>query len=624
MPPRVAGCLLWRGHRRSLEDEAIASSWGRAGGTRRELGFTPEEIRGPSSFAASKTYGSAATPTPIRSHSLIHLQLLGGLAVDGSGRAPDATVRHRHPLALLALVAAAAPNPVARDKVMALLWPESDSARASNSLRQALFRLRRSLGADLFLRESPAGLHLDPRELSVDLWAFREALQRGAPEEAVRIYRGAFLDGFELPRADEFGRWMDAERDRLARQYLGALDALADRAAQEGRLADAVSWRRRQADADPFSSRVALSLLKALVAADDRPGALQYARVYENLLRLHLETGPDPAVREFVASLGRDRSEPATPRPPEEDRPSREPVEPRASTAAASGVADPAPEPSRPGGRGVAGRRMLAMAAAVLVVLGIGRSRVARGAAEDPAPGGAVAMDGTGAWRESGCARNVAEAARYSLVYALPIPVDANYEDGLPPYSVDRSERIGPFDRAAYCLQLDDDWVWVSMDAFTDVPARLGVPVSATGATFQRAVSDMTVFSNVPGVVSGTGITTGNIEFWHQCYDEINVRGFPGASSSLHDFDDSHPHPRYDYDSCYGSMQVHNHGARQTVFAYNQWDRDPEFDPGPDDLGIGNSPVGIHPDWTFEANAGRYGIRTLYVLARPAASARGQ
>ena len=76
-----------------------------------------------------------------------------------------------------------------------------------------------------------------------------------------------------------------------------------------------------------------------------------------------------------------------------------------------------------------------------------------------------------------GCARDVAEADAYTLVFALPIPEDANYEDGLPPYTVDESASIGSFDRIAYCLQLDDQWVWVSMDAFTGEPAQVGVPV---------------------------------------------------------------------------------------------------------------------------------------------------
>ena len=212
------------------------------------------------------------------------------------------------------------------------------------------------------------------------------------------------------------------------------------------------------------------------------------------------------------------------------------------------------------------------------------------------------------------CAQNVSEASGFSLVYTLPIPLNADYNNALPPYSVDSTANIGPFDRIGYCLQLDNDWVWVSMDAFTAVPAQIGVPVFSTGATFQQTVSNMNVSSNVSGIVNGTGIATGNIEFWHKCYNTPAFLGLPGASDGVYDFDDTFP--PIGSDRCYGSMQVHSHGTGanlpQTVFAYNRWDDSSAID---DDLGIGNNP-GTHPDWTFQANAGTYTIRALDILVR--------
>jgi hypothetical protein len=126
---------------------------------------------------------------------------------------------------------------------------------------------------------------------------------RGAHADAVACYSGAFLDSFQLQGAPEFARWVEAERDRIDRQYVDALEALARQASAEGRHDDEVAWRRRHASADPFSSRAALGLLRALDDAGDRPGALEYAAIYENLIRQHLEAEPDPAVLQFVAAL---------------------------------------------------------------------------------------------------------------------------------------------------------------------------------------------------------------------------------------------------------------------------------------------------------------------------------
>lgn len=234
---------------------------------------------------------------------MIDLQLLGGLDLASLDLPATARARRRHPMMLLAVVAAAAPQPVTRDRLMALLWPESDADRASNSLRQALHALRRDLGEDLFLPESTSGLRLDPDRLRVDLWSFREAVAHKSYEEAVATHRGAFLDGMHAGTLIEFNRWADTERAVVERAYLDALDALGRHAERDARWNDAVTWRRRQAAADPCSSRAALGLLRALTAAGDKPGALAYAAVHESFLRAHLEVEPDRAVTDFVAAL---------------------------------------------------------------------------------------------------------------------------------------------------------------------------------------------------------------------------------------------------------------------------------------------------------------------------------
>jgi DNA-binding SARP family transcriptional activator len=236
---------------------------------------------------------------------MINLQLLGGLDVVGPDLSPDARARRRHPLMLLAVVASAAPQPVSRERLMAFLWPESDTARASNSLRQALHSLRRDLGEHLFLPENPCGIQLDPSKLAVDLWTFRDSIEKKTLADAVAAYRGPFLDGFLVSKAPEFAAWVEGERATIERQFIASLDQLGREAEDAGRFEDAVTWRRRQAESDPFSSRAALGLLKALSAAGDRPGALAYANVYENFLRAHLEVEPDPAIAEFVATLRR-------------------------------------------------------------------------------------------------------------------------------------------------------------------------------------------------------------------------------------------------------------------------------------------------------------------------------
>lgn len=123
------------------------------------------------------------------------------------------------------------------------------------------------------------------------------------PAEAVAVYRGPFLDGCQLAAGPELSRWIEAERERVEWEHGAALDALARQAEATLRYDDAVVWRRRQVAADPFSSRAALGLLRALTAAGDRSAALEHAARHEGLVRTHLEVDPDRTVAEFVATL---------------------------------------------------------------------------------------------------------------------------------------------------------------------------------------------------------------------------------------------------------------------------------------------------------------------------------
>ena len=202
----------------------------------------------------------------------------------------------------------------------------------------------------------------------------------------------------------------------------------------------------------------------------------------------------------------------------------------------------------------------------------------------------------------------VPEAKNYQLVYDL----DLAKLGSTITYAVDNHATIHqPFDRIAYFLELQSadkntQYLYVSMDAFTDALDKIGVPTAKSGAFFQRNVANMNVYSNVKGVVAGTGLAGGNIEFWPNNYGAANSANVPNASSQVWDFGDEPSGPP----DGYGSMQVHNHAAKQTLFALNHWREGSHAD-----LGIGNQPTG-NPDWTFAGNAGSYQAKRLRVLVR--------
>jgi len=185
--------------------------------------------------------------------------------------------------------------------ILGYLWPDSTAENGRHSLEQLLHALRRSLGDSVFSGVNPVSL--DPDVVASDVNEFEHALARGAFAEAVALHKGPFLEGFYLSDAPEFERWSSTERARLSNRYTEALNRLADDAERAGDHATAVSWRRRIADVDPVSSRSALALMRALVAAGDRTSALQHARIYEALVQQELGSAPDPSIARYAAGL---------------------------------------------------------------------------------------------------------------------------------------------------------------------------------------------------------------------------------------------------------------------------------------------------------------------------------
>jgi sialate O-acetylesterase len=203
---------------------------------------------------------------------------------------------------------------------------------------------------------------------------------------------------------------------------------------------------------------------------------------------------------------------------------------------------------------------------------------------------------------------SVPTAKEYSLVYDLDLQKlgrDITYD-------VDNSAAVKAFDRVGYLLELTTAGgttksIFASMHAFTDDVKKIGIPTVASKARFQQPVSSLDVFSNVDGVTSGTNIATGTIEFWSDNYGMANAANVTGASTTLYDFGDEIAFP----EDGYGSMQVHNVGDKQTLFAINHWTAT-----GRADIGIGNGPP-QSPDWTFAENAGTYTTKRLRVFVRP-------
>jgi DNA-binding SARP family transcriptional activator len=226
---------------------------------------------------------------------MVSVQLLGGAFLRSGDKVLNGPAAQRHRVALLALLVASWPRPLARDRAMALLWPERDLPRARGLLNLAVHVLRAALGADAIVTTGDA-LLFDPAHLQCDLHELRLAMAAKDDEAVARLWIAPLLDGLYLGESVEFGYWLDDQRAELARAQVDALRRIADRQQRAGDVEGRVATCRRLVAADPHSSAYARELMLALDAAGDRAGALQHAREHARRRRVDFELGPDAEV----------------------------------------------------------------------------------------------------------------------------------------------------------------------------------------------------------------------------------------------------------------------------------------------------------------------------------------
>ena len=230
------------------------------------------------------------------------LKLLGGASVDGPDGPFTGRVSQRRRLAALALLAMNRRQGLGREKLAAILWPESDGDRARHLLSDTVYVINRALGGDIVTGVGDE-LRLNLERLGCDARAFEDAVERGALDDAVRLYAGPLLDGFAVEGSEEFERWMLSERERLQDLYGRAVERLALERRERGDIRGAVEcWRRLAAD-DPFNSRVACALAHALDHAGDRAGALHHLQAHVSTLAKELGIPPPEDVATLVRTL---------------------------------------------------------------------------------------------------------------------------------------------------------------------------------------------------------------------------------------------------------------------------------------------------------------------------------
>jgi DNA-binding SARP family transcriptional activator/TolB-like protein len=213
---------------------------------------------------------------------------------DGDDRLP----RVRKTRAVLAILAMAAPEPVTRTQLTALLWSRRQLPQARGSLRQALRELLVTLGpASGFLLVDRTQAALAIKGLQVDAWEVAAA--GPAQPDRLMLWQGLLLpDLIGLDPA--FDQWIGIQRQDLARRARTAAESIL---AGSSSAPTVIAAAERLLGLDPTHEKAWLALIRAQAGCGERAAALGSYERYCVTLSAQCQTGPSAETAALAASL---------------------------------------------------------------------------------------------------------------------------------------------------------------------------------------------------------------------------------------------------------------------------------------------------------------------------------
>ena len=238
----------------------------------------------------------------------VGIRLLGGFEATVGGRlvAADAW-RLRKAKTLVKLLVLADGHRMHRESLVALLWPDRDTASGINNLHQALYVARRVLAPGsgvLFPLREDVVLLSDSAMPWLDVEAFEAACRRARETRAPGDYRSAdqLYRGDLLPE-DQFEAWAEAPRDALRERRLGLSIEYAEVLSERREYTEVAEIAGAVTAADPFHEGAYRLLMTALAAGGRRYEALAaFDRLRESLTR-EFAADPEPATRRLYRDL---------------------------------------------------------------------------------------------------------------------------------------------------------------------------------------------------------------------------------------------------------------------------------------------------------------------------------
>ena len=249
----------------------------------------------------------------------IRIYLAGRVAVEVDGKVviDERQLRGKQGRLLFTYLMCERTRPVSREELAAVLWPDNLAVSWEGALSALTSKLGSLLSTDVlknrgvsFARGFGQYQIRFPGEVWIDLEVGTSALDRaeaalragdpgralGPATVAASIARRPFLPGVD-------GFWQDAQRSKLERQLLRALDCIHQMQLSVGEPELAVETALEAVNLDPYRDRTYQCLMQAYAATGNAAKAVDVYHRFRGLLAQELGTEPSAQTEALYLKL---------------------------------------------------------------------------------------------------------------------------------------------------------------------------------------------------------------------------------------------------------------------------------------------------------------------------------
>jgi len=209
-------------------------------------------------------------------------------------------------------------EPVAKEVLMEILWPDCDPQSANNNLKSAIHGLRRTLeqlpdedslnpvqfAQGRYMVDPDVDLWLDVEEFEKHWTAGRRLEKEGRIAEAMhefeaseQLYRGDYLQ-------DEiYEEWTLLRREALRDIYMAILNRLADHALEENDYQGCIGYCQKILGKDSCREDAYRKLMQSYSRLGQRNRAIRWYEICRRIVYTELDTTPDSETEDLYHKL---------------------------------------------------------------------------------------------------------------------------------------------------------------------------------------------------------------------------------------------------------------------------------------------------------------------------------